>query len=128
MGRTECIAFSLLFCEMFIAIACEHCVFEVFIFEEGDQIHSLPGIDLMVHINSKFRRVVLDDGGFGAENKRTVGSRKKGRGLGRKTAKLLEEGGVGFVQVELFGVAISENEDDQWSMRMVNADDNTYGV
>lgn len=113
MSRTECIAFSLLFCEMFITIAGEDCVFEVFIFEEGNQIHSLPWIDLVVHINSKFRRVVLDDGGFRTEDKRAVGSRKKGRGLRRKTAKLLEEGGVGFVQVELFSVTINEKEDGQ---------------
>ena len=109
MGRTECISFFLLFCEMFITIAGENCIFEIFVFEEGDQIHSFPWIDLMVHINSKFRRVVLDNRGFGTEDKRTVGSRKEGRRLRRKAAKLLEEGGVGFVQVKLFSVTINED-------------------
>ena len=44
-----------------------------FFFDEGDQIHSFPRIDLVVHINGEGGWVELDDGGLGVQDERTIG-------------------------------------------------------
>ena len=72
-SRSELVSLALLLGESFVALEGADGVAQGFFFDEGDQIHSFPRIDLVVHINGEGGWVELDDGRLGVQDERTIG-------------------------------------------------------